>query len=417
MNLQRRTTSPRRANRIELQVLACCIVIVFIVALFKLWWTNRQLHHQEQLDEEKRARLTEMRRAGLSPSKKRAGNIPFGIRAIQSGVGVEGIWISQPTTPSRSSSKSMTGLPATTTAAEDAAAHSQSYNLGHQPYPVSILAGGRPISQRPATSPLAFDTHSNMSTPLPQISEDVILPAGNTDATPRVGASNEEALRRVQNDKPPAATRSPRLPTYMPSSHVATTPDLARQHGHQQQSQAQKSQHYNTINGHYRPSKHIPRPLADSVSISGARSTRSYSSLSVSSRPQAGSDGGGFAGLDTSGVAKGGYGQLSPVSSPVRLPTSYSHSVTVSHPAEDAAMALPPPTFGPADSYANRANRKISSGFEVLPAGTFGGRAGHLPHDSSRNFSTNGEVDDPGTSQRMSTMQSVRKKLRRSGPT
>ena len=61
---------------------------VFLAGLVKLWWITRLLKKQEVLDEEKKARVEEMRRTGLPP--KRANDIPFGIRAIQSGVEVPG---------------------------------------------------------------------------------------------------------------------------------------------------------------------------------------------------------------------------------------------------------------------------------------------------------------------------------------
>ncbi|KAM5355791.1 hypothetical protein ACJ41O_002437 [Fusarium nematophilum] len=77
-------------------VLGCCIVIVFAVGLVKLWWTNRAMRRLELIDEEKRARVSLMSHCGidnLGPSE-----IPFGVRAIQSGIEVEGIWISRPDT-------------------------------------------------------------------------------------------------------------------------------------------------------------------------------------------------------------------------------------------------------------------------------------------------------------------------------
>ncbi|KAK0733404.1 hypothetical protein B0T26DRAFT_633513 [Lasiosphaeria miniovina] len=75
-------------------VLAMAMVVVFCAGLVKLWWSNRLLRKQEILEEEKRARLQEMRKSGIP--HKRTNDIPFGIRAIQSGVEVDGIWISRP---------------------------------------------------------------------------------------------------------------------------------------------------------------------------------------------------------------------------------------------------------------------------------------------------------------------------------
>ncbi|KAL2178559.1 uncharacterized protein P884DRAFT_276473 [Thermothelomyces heterothallicus CBS 202.75] len=74
-------------------VLAMGIVSVFCAGLVKLWWNNRLMKKEERLDAEKRARVEEMRKSGIPI--KRANPVPFGVRAIQSGVEVEGIWISR----------------------------------------------------------------------------------------------------------------------------------------------------------------------------------------------------------------------------------------------------------------------------------------------------------------------------------
>ncbi|KAI0012915.1 hypothetical protein F4779DRAFT_506892 [Xylariaceae sp. FL0662B] len=78
-------------------VLAASIVCVFIAGLVKLWWLSRYLKKHTVLDAEKRARQEVMQRSGLPVSRKI--DIPFGVRAIQSGIEVDGIWISQPGTP------------------------------------------------------------------------------------------------------------------------------------------------------------------------------------------------------------------------------------------------------------------------------------------------------------------------------
>ncbi|KAF5019837.1 hypothetical protein F66182_8150 [Fusarium sp. NRRL 66182] len=78
-------------------VLGCCIVLVFAIGLFKLWWSNRAMRRHEIIDEEKRARVSLMSHCGIDAM--RAPEIPFGVRAIQSGIEVEGIWISGLNTP------------------------------------------------------------------------------------------------------------------------------------------------------------------------------------------------------------------------------------------------------------------------------------------------------------------------------
>lgn len=70
------------------------IIIVFLSGLIKLWSTNHQMRKLEQLDAEKQARATQMRKSGLSPNGRyRLGSeIPFGVKALEGGVEVDGIW-------------------------------------------------------------------------------------------------------------------------------------------------------------------------------------------------------------------------------------------------------------------------------------------------------------------------------------
>lgn len=56
----------------------------------------------EIIDAEKRAHASEMESTGLPPPRKQS-DIPFGVRAIQSGIEVDGIWISRPGTPATDS--------------------------------------------------------------------------------------------------------------------------------------------------------------------------------------------------------------------------------------------------------------------------------------------------------------------------
>lgn len=76
-----------------LQVLACSIVAVFLAGTSRLWWTNRATRRLEVIDEEKRARMSEMRHCGITT--RQADGIPFGVRALQSGLEVDGIWVSR----------------------------------------------------------------------------------------------------------------------------------------------------------------------------------------------------------------------------------------------------------------------------------------------------------------------------------
>lgn len=77
-------------------VLAMGIALVFLIGLMKLWWTNRHMEKIEQLDAEKQERTFQMRRSGLSADTRRSRldrEIPFGVKAIESGAEVDGIWV------------------------------------------------------------------------------------------------------------------------------------------------------------------------------------------------------------------------------------------------------------------------------------------------------------------------------------
>ncbi|EKD15826.1 uncharacterized protein L3040_003319 [Drepanopeziza brunnea f. sp. 'multigermtubi'] len=80
-------------------VLALAIVGVFLVGWGKLLWVNRLVQRQEVVDEEKRTKIEQLRNSGQIVESRRSHDIPFGIRAIQSGIQVDGIWISQANTP------------------------------------------------------------------------------------------------------------------------------------------------------------------------------------------------------------------------------------------------------------------------------------------------------------------------------
>ncbi|KAL1901862.1 hypothetical protein Sste5346_001565 [Sporothrix stenoceras] len=369
-------------------VLACAIVVVFLIGLFKLWRTSRQVRRQEVIDEEKRARLTEMRKVGMSSSptarsaaatrKQRTNSdIPFGVRAIQTGVEVDGIWISRPTTPSRSSSKSKMGLMASAAGSSSSAA--------------------------------GIDTHSNMSTPLPQISEDEATfntriltksPTTSTRPGPSSGALNEEALRRLEGAYSPTyrgapissgavaspTTAAPQLNTYIPSSRMSSPSSSINKH-HAPGTSSRLSNYQLPPPPTQQQLQRTSTASADSLtSMSGGaaggaglssrsnRSTSSRSSTSSASRHPT-----------TSAPATDKlyhaitHDTIGPLpTSPTRLAAAgyyhnHNHTSSTTSTTSTAAAAYTPTSAPfPGDALANRTSRKINPAFEVLPAGTFG---------------------------------------------
>ncbi|KAE8443065.1 hypothetical protein EG329_002388 [Mollisiaceae sp. DMI_Dod_QoI] len=80
-------------------ILGLAIIVVFAIGYGKLLYTNRLVHKQEVVDEEKRMKIQELRSSGQIVESRKSHDIPFGVRAIQSGIQVDGIWISQGSTP------------------------------------------------------------------------------------------------------------------------------------------------------------------------------------------------------------------------------------------------------------------------------------------------------------------------------
>lgn len=75
------------------------IAIVFCAGLAKLWLMNRHMRKLEGLDAEKQARAAQMQKSGLAANPSRrsrpGAEIPFGVKALEGGVEVEGIWVAR----------------------------------------------------------------------------------------------------------------------------------------------------------------------------------------------------------------------------------------------------------------------------------------------------------------------------------
>ena len=91
------------------QVLACGIVFTIIIGFIKLTFDKRRLRKYSKVDKGKRAQSPEMLEAQpvTQVNEDTKDEIPFGIRAIQSGIEVDGVWISRTNTPVGSSRASI----------------------------------------------------------------------------------------------------------------------------------------------------------------------------------------------------------------------------------------------------------------------------------------------------------------------
>ena len=91
-----------RGTDISVQVLACAIVFTVFLGCMKLVYTHWRLRKYSAVAErERQEQAMQKRKAQRRPSSriKSADDVPFGIRAIESGIEVEGVWISRGNTP------------------------------------------------------------------------------------------------------------------------------------------------------------------------------------------------------------------------------------------------------------------------------------------------------------------------------
>jgi hypothetical protein len=327
------------------------IVAVFCAGLVKLWWNNRLMKKQELLDEEKRARLEQMRKTGLPI--KRASEIPFGIRAIQSGVEVEGIWISRPTTPSEALAAKLAS--SSTSASHDS--ESQRKGRGHsddgKSGSVTITTSERPIPkqsvsdastlQKTSDSDSMDGVHS-VPTPASRLVQRSKRPLYRTP-----GVLNEDTLRRLEGQGQSKILYD----TYMPTS--------SRRDPRQHSVRSSASSSGESVDSQPRSAK----------SISGKSYTSSHSSrLYMPRNPHA-----GRAGYDA--VPRQGPERevRSPFETPARTHSGFSlFSQSDRHTSllQSRDVSALEPTFAPGDLHLNKASRRVNDGFEILPAGTFG---------------------------------------------
>ncbi|KAF1965516.1 hypothetical protein BU23DRAFT_22642 [Bimuria novae-zelandiae CBS 107.79] len=91
-------------------VLACGIVFTVFLGLIKLQYDKYRIKKYSKVDKGKQAQTPEMLEAQTIREEPKGDDIPFGIRAIESGIEVDGVWISRSNTPVGSSRTSLSDL-------------------------------------------------------------------------------------------------------------------------------------------------------------------------------------------------------------------------------------------------------------------------------------------------------------------
>ncbi|KAI1365027.1 hypothetical protein F5Y08DRAFT_193893 [Xylaria arbuscula] len=340
-------------------VLAAGIVVVFIIGWIKLWWMQRLLKKHTLLDEEKRARQMEMRKSGL-PVGRRA-DIPFGVRAIQSGIEVEGIWISRPATPmeTRASSK----------------ASSTTLNIDSEVKPIDKGKGvlGRPtatvteVEPTPRPSPRISPTGSHFDSSIRQDISRAPSPAPHSMYTKpytshRPTSENPHVARLLRTTTQPDNI-APRhhVETYMPTSSSSSVnssqsprvrPAMDRVSFSSEEGLAFSSPRYPAdVRG--KPSSYQRSPFDDAESPPSTIPSRAQSKYCSRVRAETRGD---------------------PFETPETDRTASSRPQSASRPSLASTRPTPVRTY--TEQRENRSTRIVNAGFEVLPAGTFGRPSG-----------------------------------------
>ncbi|RMZ22992.1 hypothetical protein D0859_12972 [Hortaea werneckii] len=137
------------------QGLGCAMVATLLIGCVKLGYTRWQLRKYTMLAEQEKkeqslARQMSQRRSRPYGTSK--DEIPFGIRALESGIEVDGVWVSRPNTPESHSGQSS----ATSVGLKQPNRTSFDYDLEKQRYPVSdrpLAKSTLPSARRESSTP------------------------------------------------------------------------------------------------------------------------------------------------------------------------------------------------------------------------------------------------------------------------
>ncbi|KAF4632422.1 hypothetical protein G7Y89_g5714 [Cudoniella acicularis] len=371
-------------------ILGLAILAVFCVGYGKLLWTNRLVKRQEIVDEEKRTRIQELRSSGQIIESRKSHDIPFGVRAIQSGIQVDGIWISNTSTPVPSELKF-----------EHINSHSDTTDSSARASAETPQLSTRPTSRQGRAM---FRTSDSTNLSLERATEDAAErqdAAGNRQSyKPRKSSHlrygsygdtkfDEETLGQLEGSITPKKkihTHRPRGSRQVDLEADSSAADNEHSSGTSSDSDATLSS--KRLHGDQQPtvpgtSQSIYRErtpvLANVPSGRPARESFPHQSSKAdyfavpheSPRNES---------LDPFLTPEG---SLTPLGSPLAQEesrTSLFQNVRVTGSSSRMDNSQPiytsldksPPPFVPGELHVNKSVRKVNSGFEVLPAGTFG---------------------------------------------
>ncbi|KAK1826143.1 hypothetical protein QBC39DRAFT_376778 [Podospora conica] len=336
-------------------VLGAAITAVFLAGVVKLWWITRLLKKQEVIDEEKKARVEDMRRSGIPP--KRANDIPFGIRAIQSGVEVVGIWISRPDSPNHATPPK-------------GAASVTIINLDSEK---GTESSADDIKNVPASNTATTMTPATHGTPQPADTQLAQSPPRSAPRQQQGGGDtnmmlSEDTLRKLEGQshhqqQQPYVRMSAPVPPSSTNNHHHQHP----RHHHLSQRSSESSASASGESMDSQSRSYSGRSYTDS----SRTSSKLYMAGSRNFRGGGGGDRATYNGLPqlVGWQLEENYNTNSMNSSSSRGDPFGTRSNSGSRFSHQGEVVTPEPTFGPGE--VARVARRVNAGFEVLPAGTF----------------------------------------------
>ncbi len=326
------------------------------------------------MDEEKRMRIQELRKSGPLVETAKSHEIPFGVRAIQSGIQVDGIWQSNPATP--------TGKEAKYLDLEVGSLDSESTRDTKKsgPSPVRIV----PLATKPTSRqdiPFSdFRELANMDRPTSSVNRTSYKPQRSSHL--RYGSHGEYDLETLDHlegrtgpqPKKKVYAQRPRGPRLDQEADSSSAADNERSSGTSSDSDATLSQ----VRDETERSREVmvKEPLirhTASPSPGKATSERAIRGPYPDQNPRPE--------YFSIPLESPRYEAFDPFATPLTSPsevTRYPAYIDTSDITEaNRLMDVPvtdnqPSPFIPGELHMNKSVRKVNSGFEVLPAGTFG---------------------------------------------
>lgn len=342
------------------------------------------------MDEEKRIRIRELRNSGQIVESRKSHDIPFGVRAIQSGITVDGIWISQSSSPIPSELK----LEHLRNASSDMLAPFDSSN-GAEVTDEVTSQGVRPSSRQGRQQSPNNETGEPTMDPVTGAQEATVSERPGSSGTRlsykprrashlRFGSHGEYHATTLDQLEGRSLSPKKKVYTHRPRGSgkneqevdSASAADNERSSGTSDDSDATLSHHPKSRSRQSLLPQHTPsgepssrvslvassKPVKASLPLQSSRAE--YFSIPVHPPTSETSD--PFA---------------TPLESPLEAPKAHVFETSPTIPSSSRIgeshvqpphQSRSPSPFVPGELHVNKTVRKVNSGFEVLPAGTFG---------------------------------------------